>query len=532
MNAITSKPWEDMAMRAGIIHIQHFLTLFDKIGASAALVQDPEHPQTLFVAKSPLEAVAWAKTFLSADEWSQVSGSAVHLSRDGEEKKRVDSPSCSSDDDIAIRSRLLAQTRTLRRGRESSDSDGSSDSDIIDPLQNNPEPKRRRIISIKDERSRVPSKSQSSRFIMENRGEKPMSCTGTDDERQETSTSTGSEFSDAGDEESQEHDECGIGNASPLSDSLTSPALGTPRSPSAETSITMTLSSRNSSPSESDCPSHVTALRNEAESASPKHRTAIIKQSSALGTLKTLESFREACSFWRTHVYKGSQVLALIRPVVCQGQAYTLDQFSHSYHIVQTTKIHRAVLDILYRADLAHLYDVYLGTLNAFSGSTSQQEKISSSRPRELFRDHVRSAALDEMYWACYPKERGKLRSDNKSLDRKFRSTLEYAAKWHALRKRFGIGILALVPRGANSSFETLPFQDIPIYFRLIAIANPFAVNMSEVIGRSVLCFWRREALPEQLLPLERLETIDKTFFKTGPRSHLESVKEEANGAF
>jgi hypothetical protein len=73
MNAITSKPWEDMAMRAGIIHIQHFLTLFDNIGTTAALVRDPEHPQTLFVAKSPLEAVTWAKKFLSAAEWSQVS---------------------------------------------------------------------------------------------------------------------------------------------------------------------------------------------------------------------------------------------------------------------------------------------------------------------------------------------------------------------------------------------------------------------------------------------------------------------------
>jgi hypothetical protein len=57
MNAITFKPWEDMAMRAEFFHIQHFLTLFDNIGTAAALLQDPEHPQTLFVAKSPLEAV-------------------------------------------------------------------------------------------------------------------------------------------------------------------------------------------------------------------------------------------------------------------------------------------------------------------------------------------------------------------------------------------------------------------------------------------------------------------------------------------
>ena len=274
------------------------------------------------------------------------------------------------------------------------------------------------------------------------------------------------------------------------------------------------------------------ALHEEAEAASPKHRTAIIKQSLALGTYETLKNFRAACLYWRSDVFKGSSVLALNRPVLNHGPAYTLDQFSHAYHIAQTTKIHRVVLDILCWADLAHLYDVYLGTLNTVSGYTGQKEKISSSRPREVFDDHVPSATLDQMYWACYPNERGRLRSDNKNLDRKFKSTLEHAAKWNALRKRFGIGILALVPRGANTSFEKLPFQDISIYFRLIAIANPFAVNMAEVIGPSVFCFWRREELPEQLLALERLETIDETFFKACPSSLLEGFKEETNSAY
>lgn len=120
------------------------------------------------------------------------------------------------------------------------------------------------------------------------------------------------------------------------------------------------------------------ALHVEAEAASPKHRTAIIKQSLALGAYKTLENFRAACLYWRSHVSRGSSILALNRPVVSQGPAYTLDQFSHAYNIAQTTKIHRAVLDILYRADLAHLYDVYVGTLNTLSGYTAQHEKISN----------------------------------------------------------------------------------------------------------------------------------------------------------
>jgi hypothetical protein len=75
MDAAGFKPsLEDMAMRTPIVHIRQFLALFDEIDASAALVQDPEHPQTLFVAKSPWEAVRWARKFMSAEEWSQVSG--------------------------------------------------------------------------------------------------------------------------------------------------------------------------------------------------------------------------------------------------------------------------------------------------------------------------------------------------------------------------------------------------------------------------------------------------------------------------
>jgi hypothetical protein len=90
--------------------------------------------------------------------------------------------------------------------------------------------------------------------------------------------------------------------------------------------------------------------------------------------------------------------MSLNRPVMSQGPAYSLDQFSHAYHVAQTTKIYYVVLNILYQADLAHLYDIYLGTLNALSGYTAQEEKIFSSRPREVFDDHVRSDALNKMY--------------------------------------------------------------------------------------------------------------------------------------
>ena len=91
------------------------------------------------------------------------------------------------------------------------------------------------------------------------------------------------------------------------------------------------------------------------------------------------------------------------------------------------------------------------------------------------------------LYWACYPDLR------DKWLARKFSKTLEYAEKWHTLREKFSIGMLALVPRGADWWFEKLPFKDLPIYLRIIAAVDPVAVGMAEMVAKRVLSLWRRE---------------------------------------
>lgn len=202
----------------------------------------------------------------------------------------------------------------------------------------------------------------------------------------------------------------------------------------------------------------------------------------------------------------------------------TLSRFSYAYHAAQTTIIHRAVLDVLYRADLAHLHEVHLNVLEAFSRFSFQEKKVAKSRPLEVFDDDVRSAAADQMYWACYPDLRDKPRSYNKKLARKFTKTLERAEKWYALRQKFSIGVLALVPRGANTWFERLPFHDLPIYLCLIEAANPVAVGMAEMIAQRVLSLWRREELPERLLYLELLKIVDEISFKANPSKLLEEI--------
>jgi hypothetical protein len=94
--------------------------------------KDPEHPQTLFVAKSPWEAVRWARKFMSADEWSQISSLTFQSLREGGKKIEVGNPTQPSDDEIDIASKRPFQTRNLGRGHE------TPDSNVPDTLQSGP----------------------------------------------------------------------------------------------------------------------------------------------------------------------------------------------------------------------------------------------------------------------------------------------------------------------------------------------------------------------------------------------------------
>lgn len=298
-----------------------------------------------------------------------------------------------------------------------------------------------------------------------------------------------------------------------------------------------------SSQSGSDSPNAIAELDRRARAAlhnmelatnvhiSQNHRTGVIEHSLALGKRETLENFRQACSYWRKHhMSRAPQRVALEGPGSGLPYEYSktrhpaLSRFSRAYHAAQTTVDHRAVLDVLYRADLAYLHDVYLQTLEALSRFTVEESDNTSSRPRHLFNADVRNAAADQMFWACYPKLEGKPRSCDKSLGRKFSTTLEHAEKWYALREEFSIGMLALVPRGANTWFERLPFKDLPLYLRLVAEVNPTAVDMAGMIRDRVLSLWRREEAPKRLLRLEHLETVDEISFKSNPSRLLEEI--------
>jgi hypothetical protein len=141
-----------------------------------------------------------------------------------------------------------------------------------------------------------------------------------------------------------------------------------------------------------------------------------------------------------------------------------------------------------------------------------------------VFAEDACDLAKNQMFWACYPEYKGRPRSSVTSLDRTFRTTLAHAEKWHNLREEFSIGILALVPPGANTWFEKLPLKDLSVFLYLVRAVNPTAVLMGEKISDRVLSSWRGEAPPELLLRLEHLETIDEIPLKASPLKLLEEV--------
>jgi hypothetical protein len=257
-----------------------------------------------------------------------------------------------------------------------------------------------------------------------------------------------------------------------------------------------------------------------------KHQKPMIEQSLALGGRDALENFRQACSCWRKdYASQTSQGLAAVPGSDKWHPA--LNRFSLAYHNAKDNTIRRAALDVLHRINLAYLYDVYLETLEELS-SYSLQEKVSrpngSSRAQDVFDEDARDAAKNQMFWACYPDHKGKPRTSATGPDRTFRTMLTHAEKWHAFRDEFSIGMLALVPQGANTWYEKLPLKELPVYFLLLRSVNAAAVSMGETISARVFSSWRGDAPPERLLRLEHLENVDEIPFKTNPLRLLEEV--------
>ncbi|KAH7371622.1 hypothetical protein BKA64DRAFT_742064 [Cadophora sp. MPI-SDFR-AT-0126] len=272
MDAVSFKhSFKDMAMRTPIVHIQHFLALFDNIRGGGGKKIEVENP--------------------------------THLSNNGN----------------TIASKRPFQARNSCSGCEAPDSDGS------DPLQSDPEPKRRRILPIGDESDdQLSSDFQTSKVVSRKRRQKPKAYHQRKSLCSDEGTDTGSkpDFSDADDEDNMSQECAEIGE---------------------DVSVPIMMNA--------------------------------------------------ACFYWRKHHIPSGQESTHPYDLTLKTHS-ALEQFSYAYHVAQITILHRVVLDILYRADLAHLHEVYLGTLEYLSRFSSQEKKVAKSRPLEAFDGDVRSVAV------------------------------------------------------------------------------------------------------------------------------------------
>jgi hypothetical protein len=101
---------------------------------------------------------------------------------------------------------------------------------------------------------------------------------------------------------------------------------------------------------------------------------------------------------------------------------------------------------------------------------------------------------------------------------------LTHTEKWHAFRDKFSIGMLALVPQGANTWYKKLPLKELLVYFLLLRSVNAAAVSIGETISARVFSSWRGDAPPKRLLRLKHLENVDEIPFKTNPSRLLKEV--------
>jgi hypothetical protein len=286
--------------------------------------------------KSPWEAVRWARKFMSADEWSQVSGSTFQSFQEGGKKIDVENSTQPSDDEVTMASKSLVRTRNLGRGHE------TPDTDLSDSRQSCPKPKRRRILPGTDEVSddQLSSHFRSSKLVTRQRRQKPGAChqvkslcriTGddSDDSDDRTSTSSKPHVSDADGEDDMSPECAEVGDgAAPVRTSPTPSPSEIQGSILVEdlTSISEESSSSQNAKAELERLESITGIH-----ASQNHRDAIVKQCLALGKRETLENFRQACLYWRKHHMAAGQESTHPYDLTLQRRS-ALERFSYAYH--------------------------------------------------------------------------------------------------------------------------------------------------------------------------------------------------------
>jgi hypothetical protein len=179
--------------------------------------------------------------------------------------------------------------------------------------------------------------------------------------------------------------------------------------------------------------------------------------------------------------------------------------------------------DVRHRWIMAALYAEYEQLENLLR----KRVKLTSTRGRG-----VATVAREQLFQEVCQQEDGIWTRDSESSS-KYRSWnryLDYGKRWFMLKERFGIGILALFPRGgvSNSFVERRPIKRLEDWMDMLAKCNNSVMDMSTAIEPLLVSCMREEEPPEML----RFEMIDEDEFRDMDRMDCFELAEDTQRSF
>lgn len=178
----------------------------------------------------------------------------------------------------------------------------------------------------------------------------------------------------------------------------------------------------------------------------------------------------------------------------------TLEAFAYYFHLAVKAPStaaahgsnHPANLNIIQRIYLADLRACYLGILTAVGLSSSGK---GAPQPAKI------KAITNQIFSACFQTASGPQdKAGSAKLERLLKRTLFSAKRWHAVQKRYGTGMLALIPCPGGSWVIEITEPHLRIFLDLIAIVRPDAVRIAREITPRIIAM--RQDCPPPVLSL------------------------------
>jgi hypothetical protein len=560
--------WTDRAMKADITHIRGFLLLLHKYRFAACPFGDPDHAQMLFVAKSPEDAVRWARKFLSEEEWQSCAGApttppapAAPARQSLQGVEELGDGGIDDEDllnaNAALSSQLRVQPQPSVPARYVPDSDAlSALSDAGESPPTTPNPKRRKLSPAPDGGGSPPeattsepvfapsqlihtvtSKNRDKLRRRQKKKEKArlaaLSSTRVADEDADEETDDEVDPSDRDDEMGEEGDDAGqeathapVESSNGNRDRTEELQRDVEQAPLPDADTPAEEKIKNAVTSE-DLPALRWVMRARvpkstatARSGRISYRVAdqMIQKAKAIGSLPALESWKTISTHWRANgtltsinLYSqdptSSQEVAL--PSHLDQQAAEVRAFYRAFQAASQSEVNILLQAIFHRRILADLFQRYRSAEGAIAASAQR----GTSRGRGVA--DVTQAKL-QLFRALYPDYESIHRPGDDPRSRKdwlhFGKQLEKGRRWNEVESCLGAGILAFIPETIVSHTwveKGLPWDVFCVWLQLVKEHNQAAVLQGEQMLARLGDALAGRQIPPNRLRLEKVRLAE-----------------------